>query len=39
MEDPDVAVLKTLLEKAIEECRDISTLDLVYQILTSINIQ
>ena len=35
MEDPEVDMLRKLLAKAIEECNDICTLDLVYKILIS----
>ena len=39
MDDPDLVLLRGLLEKAISECFDIVTLDLVYKILICDNIQ
>lgn len=39
MEVPDLVTLRELLEKAIFECFDSSTLDLVYKILIADNIQ
>lgn len=39
MEDPDIVLLRHLLETAIEGCNDYYTLDLMYKILISDIIQ
>lgn len=39
MDVPDLATLREMLEKAIFECFDLDTLDLVYKIIICGNIQ
>lgn len=39
MEEADRYCLRQLIEKAIEECNDIDTLDLVYKILIAGDIR
>ena len=39
MESQDLATLRELLGKAISECQDLDTLDLVYKILISDSTQ
>ena len=37
--DPEPAAIKELISKALEECEDLSLLDLVYKLIVSENIE